>query len=234
MNLSPVFRQRFFDNVTGAPLAGGMLYSYQAGTTTLQATYANAGGTANTNPVVLDVNGYADIWLDPALAYKFILTDASGNQLWSVDNVSFNIGITTWLSTETYQQGSIVQDTSGYGVFFVSLINNNIGNALTDVSAWRAYDGNTRTVSTNTTLTVGDNLVRSNSTAGNLTHTLPSIATTPAGKKLIIKDVGTGGYGTAIQGSGTDLVDGNNLYSNLLYQNQSATVRNNGTSWDVI
>ena len=42
MNLSPAIRQRFFDDVTGAPLAGGFLYSYQAGTSIPQGTFSNS------------------------------------------------------------------------------------------------------------------------------------------------------------------------------------------------
>jgi len=34
---------QFFDNI-GAPLSGGLLYSYAAGTTTAQATYYDASG----------------------------------------------------------------------------------------------------------------------------------------------------------------------------------------------
>lgn len=87
MNLSPLLRQRFFD-LNGDPLVGGKLYTYQAGTTTPQATYTDAGGlTPNTNPVILDSQGYADVWLDQALSYKFLLKDSLGSDQWSVDDV---------------------------------------------------------------------------------------------------------------------------------------------------
>lgn len=86
-SLSPVLVQRFFDE-NGAPLAGGLLYSYVAGTTTLQATYTDATqSTPNTNPVVLDADGYADVWLGFDTAYRFELHDASNTLIWTVDNV---------------------------------------------------------------------------------------------------------------------------------------------------
>lgn len=94
MNISPPIRQRYFDNATGAPLAGGQLFSYQAGTSIPQGTYSNSTGTPNTNPVVLDSNGYADVWMNPALVYKFILEDSQGNVLWTEDNVSAQVTIT--------------------------------------------------------------------------------------------------------------------------------------------
>lgn len=63
----------------GADNAGGKVYTYAAGTTTPQATYTTAARTTpNANPVVLDSTGRASIYLDPALAYKFVATDADG------------------------------------------------------------------------------------------------------------------------------------------------------------
>jgi hypothetical protein len=92
MNLLPVIRQRYLD-ANGNPLAGGKLYSYQAGTTTPQATYTDSGGlTANTNPVVLDANGEANVWVDPSLSYKFVLKNSLDVTQWTVDNV---IGLLT-------------------------------------------------------------------------------------------------------------------------------------------
>ena len=70
---------------TGRPLAGGLLYTYAAGTTTPKATYADRGKTTpNTNPVVLDSNGEAVIYTD-ATGYKMVLKDAAGVLQWSLD-----------------------------------------------------------------------------------------------------------------------------------------------------
>jgi microcystin-dependent protein len=80
--------QQFFDD-NGAPLAGGKLYSYAAGTSTPQATYADAGGTPNVNPIILDASGRATYYLPTGVGYKFNLTDASNVQVtgYPVDNV---------------------------------------------------------------------------------------------------------------------------------------------------
>ena len=67
VNLSPLGGAgwQFFDN-SGVPLAGGLLYSYEAGTTTPAPTYTTSAGTiAHTNPIVLDAAGRPpqEIWL---------------------------------------------------------------------------------------------------------------------------------------------------------------------------
>lgn len=85
--LSPTAKMQFTD-ITGAPLVGGLLYTYAAGTTTPLATYTDSSGnSANSNPVVLDARGEANIWLG-ANTYKFTLKDADDNLIWTVDNIS--------------------------------------------------------------------------------------------------------------------------------------------------
>jgi len=87
MNLAPCLKQRYFDE-DGNPLAGGKLYTYEAGTTTPQATYTDqTGATPNANPVVLDANGEADVWIDLGLSYKFVLKDSADVTQWTVDSV---------------------------------------------------------------------------------------------------------------------------------------------------
>lgn len=85
--LSPVAKMQFLD-ATGAPLAGGLVYTYAAGTTTPLATYTDSsGGTANSNPIVLDSRGEANIWLS-ATTYKFKLCDSTNTEIWTVDNIA--------------------------------------------------------------------------------------------------------------------------------------------------
>jgi hypothetical protein len=85
--LTPPPKTAFVD-AAGEPLVGGQLYTYTAGTTTLQATYTDSTATtANTNPIILDSRGEADVWLGGAI-YKFVLKDADGALIWTVDNIS--------------------------------------------------------------------------------------------------------------------------------------------------
>lgn len=89
--VSPILQPHQFyanSNIGGAPCAGCSLYSYAAGTTNPQPTYTDStGNTQNTNPVVLDASGDATIWTAIGSSYKFVLQDALGNTLWTVDNV---------------------------------------------------------------------------------------------------------------------------------------------------
>lgn len=91
-SLPPVFPFRGF-NSAGLPLVGGLLWSYAAGTSVPLATFSDSSGvTPNTNPVVLDANGEANVWLGP-YSYKFVLETAAtppshGAVMWTRDNVT--------------------------------------------------------------------------------------------------------------------------------------------------
>jgi hypothetical protein len=80
---------QFFDS-NGDPLAGGLLYTYNAGTTTPVSTYTSRSGVAfNTNPIVLNSSGRtpAEIWLEGGVLYKFVLKDSTFVQIGSYDNI---------------------------------------------------------------------------------------------------------------------------------------------------
>ena len=90
--ISPVggVAAQFFDN-SGNVLTGGQLYTYQAGTTTPQASYTtSAGNVARTNPVVLNAAGRVpdsgEIWIT-SQAYKFVLETSTGVLIATYDNV---------------------------------------------------------------------------------------------------------------------------------------------------
>ena len=109
---------QFFDN-DGAPLAGGFLQSYLAGTTTPQDTYNDSDldpmTHANTNPIELDSSGRATvpIFLAP-VGYKFVLSDADSNVLWTRDEVEgWNVFQNTWGTLLTEGASDV---TTGYTV----------------------------------------------------------------------------------------------------------------------
>lgn len=124
--LSPSPKAQFLD-ASGAPLVGGKVYTYAAGTTTPLATYTTALGTsANTNPVILDARGEADIWYTPGVSYKIVLADASGSIIWTVDNVAM-LGS---MATQNANNVSITGGTIGSGVTF----NGNITGTASNVT----------------------------------------------------------------------------------------------------
>jgi hypothetical protein len=120
---SPLYNPRFraWNTAGTAPLSGGKVYVYLAGTTTATNSYptytdAVLGTNANANPVVLDANGEASIFL-PVLStgtglYKIIVQDASSVVQWTADNVNpslayASLGVSEWTAeTGTYSYNS--------------------------------------------------------------------------------------------------------------------------------
>ena len=83
-----LFTEGKFQAISSAgPVAGGLLYTYTATTLNPLATYTDYGaGTTNANPVVLDAEGRASVWLGPYV-YRMILKTAAGVTIWDVDNI---------------------------------------------------------------------------------------------------------------------------------------------------
>ena len=95
VNLSPIGNGFQFLTTTGLPLNGGLLYTYQAGSSTPLATYTDVNGTtANTNPIVLGTDGRPqnEMWLTYGYKYKFVLKDSAGLTIQSYDNLYGIIG----------------------------------------------------------------------------------------------------------------------------------------------
>lgn len=106
-----------FTDPNGVPLAGGCVFTYQGGTTTPLATYTDyTGGTPNTNPVILDSTGSAQMWLG-SNTYKFIAWSAGGTncatgvQQWSVDQVPGDEWIGGTISGATITNSTITDST---------------------------------------------------------------------------------------------------------------------------
>lgn len=91
--LTPSPKMQFF-TANGIPLVGGKLYTYEAGTTTPLATYADqTGSSANPNPVIMDSRGEANVWLGNSVLYDFALKDSADVLVWtgtSVGNAGSN------------------------------------------------------------------------------------------------------------------------------------------------
>ena len=116
-----------FDS-SGNPLSGGLLYTYTSGTLTPLSTYTTQlGGVANSNPVVLDSAGRAQVWLG-ASSYRMILKSAAGATVTDDDNLSpYSSNAVTFiaareLQTATASQTVFTLATSSYEVGGGSLL----------------------------------------------------------------------------------------------------------------
>jgi hypothetical protein len=89
--LAPIINGQQFD-ANGDPLSSGEIFVYLAGTSTPATTYTTqAGGTPNTFPIdlnTLGVNEDGEIWLVGGSSYKFVIKDAAGVTLRTLDNMS--------------------------------------------------------------------------------------------------------------------------------------------------
>ncbi|HUD64664.1 MAG TPA: hypothetical protein VMQ17_08805 [Candidatus Sulfotelmatobacter sp.] len=115
--------QQFLDN-SGKPLAGGKVYTYNAGTTTLANSYTDSSGTTlNTDPIILDAAGVpanpsgveVGIWLANQ-SYKFCIQNSLGVQLRCIDNIpGYAFGIlnlaNTWALGQTFSTAITITPT---------------------------------------------------------------------------------------------------------------------------
>jgi hypothetical protein len=110
VNLSPLFNGQTVFGPTGLPLAGGQIYTYQAGSSTPLTTYTTFNGNiANTNPIILGSDGKLpqEVWLQYGYSYKFIVEDANSVIIDTYDNIA---GIITQIpaAVPTIPSGCIV------------------------------------------------------------------------------------------------------------------------------
>jgi hypothetical protein len=159
--LSPSPKQQYF-YTDGTPLVGGKLYTYAAGTSTPLATYQDSSGlVSNTNPVILDSRGEANIWLSPGLAYKFILKDPNEATIWTVDNIDLGLIFSNVIITGGTINGVIIGNITPAAGSFTDL----------SASGTVTFNSNTQmqipagTTSERTTTPV-DGMMRYNTTTG--------------------------------------------------------------------
>ena len=72
-----------------SPADGAKLEFFEAGTSTPKDTFTDqALTTPNTNPVISDPKGlFGSIWLSDDAAYKVVLSDRTGSQIWEADPI---------------------------------------------------------------------------------------------------------------------------------------------------
>ena len=223
--LAPEPKAQFFDS-TGAPLVGGKVYTYAAGTTTPLATFTDAtAATPNTNPIILDSRGECNLWFATATSYKVVLKNSDDVQQWSVDNIttygtiasqnSNNVAITGGSITGVTATFNLTGDITGNaatvtnGVYLTATqtLTNKTITGLDTASTVKDVIGNAYTIgyrkipqSTNTTAAAAD--VGKYLYVG-ATVTIPSGAFVSGDSFEVVNN--TGSSITITQGAGTTL-----------------------------
>lgn len=123
--LSPVPFPQFDTN--GQPLSGGLVYTCLAGTTCpggspLSTFTSSSGASSNTNPIVLNTAGYASVWLNTSLFYRFTIERSDGTVLYVIDNISASSGGGGGGGTNYWSlSGSSISNSNGGGAGNVSV-----------------------------------------------------------------------------------------------------------------
>ena len=109
-----------FVNSAGLPYAGGFLYFYATGTSDPLDTYTTSAlSVANANPVVLNSAGWpaTAIYLQN-LAYKVVLKDSLGNEIWTADPVMGTdfASVPIWTTTAGSPNGTTAGTAASSGV----------------------------------------------------------------------------------------------------------------------
>ncbi len=223
---------QFFDN-NGNELVNGVLYTYQAGTTTQQATYTDSTGIfPNPDPIPFSTGGRVSIWLTATNEYKFVLClqndgpfCAPADVLFSVDQVPACPGCSATGSTTytgTFISGSSNPATTGI-----------LELATTDAICWRNQAGTANLCLTKDTTDVLDwtgstiKLPEANcsATAANYDYICPNSAThhlsisnnnNVYGGIATVATPGTSGDLPQFAPNGIDLVDSGSSVQSLL------------------
>lgn len=108
---SPFGPKPQFELTDGTPTVGYKLFTYVGGSVnTKQTTYTDyTGGSANTNPIVLNTLGQpsTEIWLAAGVSYKFVLapstdTDPPSSPVWTIDGLrginDASVSVDQWVS----------------------------------------------------------------------------------------------------------------------------------------
>ena len=196
VNLSPVGNGINFLGVTGQPLAGGKLYTYQAGSSTPLATYQDYNGIIpNANPIILGTDGRisGEIWFSAGYNYKLVLKDASDVLIATYDNLYGIIG-TIPTASPTLPSGVIVLWSGAIGSIPSGYYLCDGTNGTPDLRD-RFIIGAGNTYSVNQTGGTADSIVVSH------THTATSTSTVTDPGHFHTASISTGG---AASGGNTD------------------------------
>ena len=151
--LSPSPKMQFF-TAAGVPLVGGQLFTYASGTTTPLATYTDStGNTTNTNPVILDSRGEANVWFGPS-RYTLLLKDSLDNLIWTAAGVNSSPSAQTNVIIATSGQTVFTVPEYGLGGYLMVIVDGLVKEFNYDYT-----ETNTTTITFGSGLTTGQRLV---------------------------------------------------------------------------
>lgn len=151
--LSPSPKMQFF-TAAGVPLVGGKLFTYASGTTTPLATYTDStGNTTNTNPVILDSRGEANVWFGPS-RYTLLLRDSLDNLIWTAAGVNSSPSAQTTTIVATSSQTVFTVPEYGLGGYLMVIVDGLVKEFNYDYT-----ETNTTTITFVSGLTVGQRVV---------------------------------------------------------------------------
>ena len=142
LSFPSAFCQQFFKD--GKPLSSGKLYTYIAGSSTAVVTYKTiSGGTEsanmNTNPIILDMSGKANLVISKDTAYKFVLFDRNDVKVDEWDNVTAG-GSDGSGSSNVYVEGTsgeidVEEESVGHIRRFIVSLSDSVKNAISNLSS---------------------------------------------------------------------------------------------------
>jgi len=216
VNLSPIGNGISFLGTTGLPLAGGLLYTYQAGSSTPLTSYQDSNGLIpNANPIVLNTDGRlpSELWFQAGYNYKLVLKDSVGNLIATYDNIYGIIG-TIPVAPSSFTTGMIMLWSGAIGSI---------------PSGWNLCDGTNGSpdlrdrfiVGAGTSYSVGQTGGSADAIVVSHTHTATSVITDPG--HVHPYAIGNGYYNTE-----TDPSIATNTYSSR--QNPSVPTANTNSA----
>jgi hypothetical protein len=151
--LSPSPKMQFF-TAAGVPLVGGKLFTYASGTTVPLATYTDSTANfTNTNPVILDSRGEANVWFGPS-RYTLLLKDSLDNLIWTAAGINSSPSVQTTTIIASSGQTVFTVPEYGLGGYLMVIVNGVVKEFNYDYT-----ETNTTTITFGTGLTAGQRLV---------------------------------------------------------------------------
>lgn len=140
----------------------------------------------------------------------------------------FQAGVAEYDATTAYYIGSMVNSA---GVIYVSLTDNNTGNAVSSLANWRPYQPVTsvQTKTANYTTLITDGLVTGNATGGAFTLTLVTTGVPTGTETVLAKD-----YLDVSMNAITIAPNLSGASRKLFMPGESVRLRWNGASWQVL